>query len=132
MIWCCVSMFWIKILTCWETSDFDLSKMVRTNLLKSSTMVKKYLWLCTEEIARGPQISKWSSSNLDEEWDLLRTKDNFLCLEKWQMSQVALLSQVMDGYKLFIWDSLWWERCPNLKRHMAEEGITVKVDLLEA
>ena len=55
-----------------------------------------------------------------------------MCLAKWQMSHVALLSQVIDGYKWFIWDILWWERCPSLKCQMVEEGITLKDDLLES
>lgn len=64
--------------------------MVHTNILKSSTIVRKYLWPWTNEIERDPHISKRSSSYLEETWDELILKGNFLCLAKWQMSQTAL------------------------------------------
>jgi hypothetical protein len=72
-----------------------------------------------------PQISKCSNSKLEEATEVLTGKDNFLCLAKWQISQVALLSNWKEGYNEDIWDSLLFETCPSLKCHKADKGIEV-------
>lgn len=65
VIWWWFSINCMKFLTCEDTSDLFLSKMSHKNLLKSSTMVRKYLWPWIEVWAKGPQMSKCTDSNLD-------------------------------------------------------------------
>jgi len=45
------------------------------------------------------------------------------CLANWQMSQVALLSLIIEEYKDDILSILWWDKCPNLKCHKALTGM---------
>jgi len=61
-----LNMSWMKFLTCEETLDLVLSKMIHVNLLKPSTIVRKYLWPRMEVLAMGPYISKCNNSYLEE------------------------------------------------------------------
>jgi hypothetical protein len=74
-------------------------------------MVKKYLWPWIELVDKGPQMSKWTSSNLDLAIELVILKGSFFYFAKWQISQVALL-WLMDkvGYNWVIVDNLEFDK----------------------
>jgi hypothetical protein len=54
---------------------------------------------------------------------LLEGYGNFFCLAKWQTSQIALLSQLIEGYKDVILDNLLLDKWPKRKCHKALLGI---------
>lgn len=67
------------------TSLFVCVKMTQVNLIKSSTIVKKYIYPF-KDAAVGPHISKYTRSNILEETVFETEKGNFLNLDSSQMS----------------------------------------------
>jgi len=47
---------------------------------------------------KGSPNIKMKKLNLETEWEGLEEKGNFLCLTRWHISQVALLSQEIEEY----------------------------------
>lgn len=110
--------FGFKLSFAWlETPALDFCRIIRVNLLKSSRMVRKYLYPWTGGSEMGPHMSKCKSSNLDLAWEELFVKSNFFCQEKWNISQTLALLYVIDGYKWAMWVILWLDKWPNLKFH---------------
>lgn len=82
----------------WVSALEDIGK-TQTNLVWSSTIVRKYLWPCIEVVEQGPQISTCIKAKGEKEWELLTGKINFFCLALWQASQIISLTK-------FKWDNI--------------------------
>jgi len=57
----------------WVSALEDIGK-TQTNLVWSSTIVRKYLWPCIEVVEQEPQISTCIKAKGEREWELLMEK----------------------------------------------------------
>lgn len=100
-----------------STSDFCFKRYTQVNLLKSLTIVKKYLYLCIVWTWNGPQMPQWINWKIEEVTKLEIGNGNFFCFAKWQVWQ-CLQSEMVETPKSFYkCVSFIIEGCPSLKCH---------------
>lgn len=111
---CWVYIMVLNFCTCVDISYLFLRMTIYTNLVWSSRIVKKKLWLWTETMANGPHMSKRINSNLEFTIVELCVKGSLFFLAKWQILKVDLLSNERDEYNTYILISLLLETCLSL------------------